>query len=381
EIMDEWVKKYGKVFGYFIGWRPTLMVADLDLIKQILVKDSHIWINRPKLAMKAVPVTDCLVGLRGQRWKDVRSLLMSTFSASKMRLVTGLMNEKIDELIQIISDISSKGLPVEAWKTYQAMTLDTITHTALAMKTNCQREQENDEFFMSVKAFLKNAVNPAVRLALYFPVIASIMCFISDKLAYSGRMSSIIMRNLREVMALRRKDLSVKNIDLLQAMLEVSEVSEISKATPERTEMDGYRLVEGRQMKLLTDMEIIANAWVFLLGGFETTANSITYTSYLLAMHQEVQEKLYQEVMSIIQDHSSHIGYDDIAKMTYLDQVFSESLRVITPVVLFISREAGQDTKLGDIFIPKDMKVFIPLWTLHHDPEQWPNPDVFDPER
>lgn len=52
---------------------------------------------------------------------------------------------------------------------------------------------------------------------------------------------------------------------------------------------------------LLTDDEIIANAWVFLLGGFETTANALTYCSYLLATHPDVQDRVYQEILANFQ--------------------------------------------------------------------------------
>ena len=62
-----------------------------------------------------------------------------------------------------------------------------------------------------------------------------------------------------------------------------------------------------RPQYLLSDDEIIANAWVFLLGGFETTANALTYCSYLLATHPEIQDKLQQEIVeNIAQVHSTH---------------------------------------------------------------------------
>ena len=52
---------------------------------------------------------------------------------------------------------------------------------------------------------------------------------------------------------------------------------------------------------LLSDDEIIANAWVFLLGGFETTANALTYCSYLLATHPDIQDRVYQELIDNFQ--------------------------------------------------------------------------------
>ena len=53
---------------------------------------------------------------------------------------------------------------------------------------------------------------------------------------------------------------------------------------------------EGGEVKKLTDEEIVTNSILFLLAGYETTANTLAYTSYLLALHSEIQEKLQTEI-------------------------------------------------------------------------------------
>ena len=53
---------------------------------------------------------------------------------------------------------------------------------------------------------------------------------------------------------------------------------------------------EGGEVKKLTDEEIVTNSILFLLAGYETTANTLAYNSYLLALHSEIQEKLQTEI-------------------------------------------------------------------------------------
>ena len=53
---------------------------------------------------------------------------------------------------------------------------------------------------------------------------------------------------------------------------------------------------EGGEEKKLTDEEIVTNSIVFLLAGYETTTNTLAYTSYLLALHPEIQERLQAEI-------------------------------------------------------------------------------------
>ncbi|XP_050725079.1 cytochrome P450 3A24-like [Eriocheir sinensis] len=382
-VIGQWMKRYGKVFGYYVGWQPNMVVADLDLVRDILVREFPIFANRPTLVIDAQPVVDSLVGLRDQRWKDVRSVLAPTFSMVKMKSMAGIMNEKMNELLSIVSKKVARGEPVDWHTTYQGMTLDVICECALALKTHCQRDQDGDDFFLAVRQFLKNAVNTAILLALYFKIFAKFLSFVSNRLAYSGRMTMMIVKHLKTVIAVRRRDLSVKHLDILQLMLEEAEnkSENCTQANGQCLESDNNKPNYKKETKKLTDDEIIANAWVFLLGGFETTSNTMTYTSYLLATHPEVQERLYQELCDVLQDSPEELTYEQVHSLKYLDQVFCETLRLFPPAVNFVSREAAQDIKLGDLFIPKGMSIQIPLWYIHRDPDQWPDAEAFDPER
>lgn len=69
------------------------------------------------------------------------------------------------------------------------------------------------------------------------------------------------------------------------------------------------------------------------------------------------------------------------AGLQYLDQVITESLRIYPPATLFTSRECNQDYRVGSITIPKGTAVVAPVWDIHHDPDLWPHPFEFDPDR
>ena len=55
--------------------------------------------------------------------------------------------------------------------------------------------------------------------------------------------------------------------------------------------------------RTLTDEQIVGNAITFMLAGYETTANALSYTSYLLALHPHVQERLQQEIDSYYEEN------------------------------------------------------------------------------
>lgn len=67
-------------------------------------------------------------------------------------------------------------------------------------------------------------------------------------------------------------------------------------------------------------------------------------------------------------------------EMEYLDSVINESLRLF-PIAPRLERVAKASVEINGLVIPKDMVVMIPTWPLHRDPEMWPEPEKFKPER
>ncbi|XP_040061628.1 cytochrome P450 3A16-like [Ixodes scapularis] len=102
-------------------------------------------------------------------------------------------------------------------------------------------------------------------------------------------------------------------------------------------------------------------------------------TAYLLAKHQDVQERLRKKIKrALINDDASA---KDILKVEYLDQVISEALRIYPPLSGFISRTCKEDYDYNGLTIPAGISVIIPASSLHRDPELWSEPKKFDPER
>ena len=72
---------------------------------------------------------------------------------------------------------------------------------------------------------------------------------------------------------------------------------------------------------------------------------------------------------------------EEVNKMSYLDQVFKEALRMYPPIPLHFGRWADAEKVIMGKTIPKGSAVMIPTWYIHHDPNLWPDPWKFDPER
>ncbi len=99
---------------------------------------------------------------------------------------------------------------------------------------------------------------------------------------------------------------------------------------------------------------------------------------YLISKHTDAQEKMREEIQSIIGDRE--ITLDHLDKLRYCSAVISEALRIYPPAFT-IAREMLQDTQVGSFLLPKGTKVDVPVVALNRDDRYWPNATVFDPER
>lgn len=111
--------------------------------------------------------------------------------------------------------------------------------------------------------------------------------------------------------------------------------------------------------------------------GFDTTSTAIIFTLFLLSQHQDVQAKVYEELIIVMKDEMSLLDYSNLK---YLECVIKESLRLYPPVP-YISRVVTEDTKCGKLILPKHAEISIHIFDIHRDPNHFPNPDEFDPYR
>ncbi|KAL3221792.1 hypothetical protein MRX96_050177, partial [Rhipicephalus microplus] len=167
------------------------------------------------------------------------------------------------------------------------------------------------------------------------------------------------------------EDANLVNVHSLTASGDADSASEGNQ--PEKVKAGGKTCV-------LTNTEILANGFSFFTAGFETTGSSMAFLSYLLAKHQDIQDRLREDVLAVLKRDGA-FTYDNVFGIKYLDQIISESLRFYSPVVGFTTRRCAREYVHKDMKIPAGTSIVIPNHHLSHDPNFWEKPEVFDPER
>ena len=235
------------------------------------------------------------------------------------------------------------------------LTLELILSTAFGVDANIQ-VGENIVMLENARRFLQ--VPPIVRRLARLPVASAILGFLTrlqGSLNYFRDLAQHVIKTRREQGATGRKD-------LLQLMINAHD----EKAA--------------ENIGRLTDDEIVAQSVLFLLAGSDTTGNTLSFTVYFLAMNPDVQEKLRKHIKEAMDSNAEESLYDVVKNIEYLDCVIKETLR-LCPTLPVINRECSEAHDLNGMHIPAGTEILFATYAMHHDPDAWPEPERFDPER
>ncbi|XP_023219429.1 cytochrome P450 3A24-like [Centruroides sculpturatus] len=127
--------------------------------------------------------------------------------------------------------------------------------------------------------------------------------------------------------------------------------------------------------------EMLAQCVLFLFAGIETTTNTLAFVVYYMALNPECQNKLIEGIDEVGRN-TKEINFDALFEMHYMDAVINETLRK-KPVTAQLIRECTEEYELSEICfkVPKGMSIAVPVYSIHHDREFYPNPEKFNPDR
>ncbi|XP_037960230.1 probable cytochrome P450 309a2 isoform X2 [Teleopsis dalmanni] len=155
-------------------------------------------------------------------------------------------------------------------------------------------------------------------------------------------------------------------------------------ANTERPDFLNYML-QLQERKGISHDDMVGHSLTMLLDGYETVAIALMHTLYYLAKYPKVQQKLRDELMTNMYNTKVGFSYEELMNLPYLDQCVHETLRLVT-LLPNIPRICTEDTTLQlspeqSVDIPKGMVVTVPVYSLHHDKDYFPQPNEYVPER
>jgi pentalenene oxygenase len=128
----------------------------------------------------------------------------------------------------------------------------------------------------------------------------------------------------------------------------------------------------------LTDSEVHDQVRTILTAGTETTASLLSWTFWLLSQHPRVLADLHAELDTELDGRTAE--FEDVARLDYAKRVLTEALRLYPPGWL-LSRMTTEAVTLHGFSLAAGAEVLFSPYLLHRDPDVFPDPERFDPDR
>ncbi|XP_054710125.1 cytochrome P450 3A8-like [Uloborus diversus] len=380
ELEQEMYEKYGRIYGRYDGMMPVLSVADPDLLKRIFVKDFHIFQNRRDLKFNDPIMDNTLFVLEGAAWKRVRKIVSPTLTSGKLRKMLPLLEECSNLLVDNLAQASRRLKNINCQRIFGAFTVDAIAKCAFGISVNSLRN-ENDPFVAKAKMLLQCFMSWRTIVTVIFPRLMKWL-----RISLLNPETTEFYKNIIVQVVEERKKASVKRDDFLQLLLDAeTEINDPNNNTKTQCSEEDCSKVscstEKPEVKGLSHDEFLSQCITFFLAGYDATTSLLSYAIYNLAINQKCQETAVNEIESVLKRHERVLNYESLSEMKYMDAILNECLR-LCPSLVRSERRAEEDCLLGDdIVLKKGMLISIPVYAIHRDPEWYPEPDAFKPER
>ncbi|XP_048349428.1 cytochrome P450 3A29-like isoform X5 [Sphaerodactylus townsendi] len=357
-------QKYGKLWGIYDGRQPVMVILDSTIIKNILVKECYTYFtNRRDFGLNG-DLDSALSLAKDEQWKRIRTVLSPTFTSGRLKEMFPIIIHNGEKLLRNVQKKAADDEDVAMKDLFGAYSMDVITSTSFSVDVDSMNNPD-DPFIMHVKKLLKfSFFSPMLILLVIFPFIAIVL----EKLNVTMVPASFLnfFRNaIQKIKRDRQKNDHTNRVDFLQLMVD--------------SQVSGENSEEAQLYKTLTDKEIVAQAMMFIFAGYEPTSSTLSFLSYSLATHPDVQQKLQEEIDEALPNQATPT-YNAVLQMGYLDMVVNETLRLYPPAGR-IERICKSTVEINGVTIPEGTVTLIPAYVLHRDPEYWPEPEEFRPER
>ncbi|KAJ8548044.1 hypothetical protein K7X08_021280 [Anisodus acutangulus] len=347
-----WTKMYGKTFLTWHGSKPYLFVTEPELIKEILANKEDTY---PKMDMEGYAkklLGEALITNEGEKWAKVRKLANHTFHAESLKHMVPEMSASVQTMLERWKE--HEGKEFDVFKDFGLLTTEVISRTAFGSSY-----MEGKHIFEMVAKL--TAITVKNIYTVRFPGIS--MLIKADDEIEAEKLERGIKSSILELVRKREK---VKD-----GMFENFGTDYLGQLMKLLHEPDTNKSIKIDQM--IDEVKALYGA------GHLTTTSLLGWSVFLLALHPEWQEKARKEVFAFcgLKNPTS----DAIARLRTMNMILNECMRLYPPVIT-VTRKVEREVTLGSMTLPANMTIFMPILSLHHDPQIWGDDvHIFRPDR
>ncbi|WP_119789296.1 cytochrome P450 [Flavobacterium anhuiense] len=342
---ERYFERFGDSFSIRIGKsRHIILSRDNEVAQYILQKNQR---NYYKSKFQSVYLSKYLgkglLTVDGEFWLKQRRLIQPAFHKQKMnQLVDNMKLTIVSELKEIVTDKK-----VDLFPMMSEVAFNVVAKSLFQFSIEEEKLNRIKYIIEAVQNFLIKEIRLPHK-AWWFSISGQV-----KKHLQLAEENDEIIRGIIEERVASQNEVN----DLLNMLLET------------RYEDTG----EGMSVEQLID-----EIKILFIAGHETTANALTFTLQLLGSHLDVQQKVFEEILKV--ESESEDVVEQLQKMTYINAVLNESMRLYPPAWI-TDRQNVDDDVLGKFTIKKDTLIGVSFYEVHRNPKYWENPNQFDPNR
>ncbi len=344
-LFEHLVRAYGPVSHYKLGGSHIIFLNDPDLIREILVNQASSFIKERTQHRMKILLGQGLITSEGEFHMRQRRIAAPAFHRQRIQNYAGMMVERA-------AAMRAGWQPQQTFDISAAMmqlTLEIVAQTLFATDVTPEIRQINDEVNVIMRLYNYLVALPKAESYLRWP-IPGLIRFRKAR----ARLDSVVYRMIAE-----RRASNQDRGDLLSMLLAGRDEAQSND-------------------KGMSDRQLRDEVITIFLAGYETVANALTWTWYLLSENPAAAERMHAEIDTALEGRLPTI--EDLPKLRYTEMVFAESMRLYPPAWA-MGRQSTATVDLGPYRLPAGTYFFFSQYILHRSPEYYPNPLQFDPQR
>ncbi|KAJ0184127.1 hypothetical protein K1T71_000550 [Dendrolimus kikuchii] len=368
ENVGVWMRKLYTRFdspyvGIWLFWRPALMINSPEMARRVLVKDADVFRNRFLSSGKSDPLGGMnIFTVNDPLWTAVRRRLTPIFTGSKLRAMQELIIRKSNEFIERVHREIETGEPIHIRQICTDFTTDIVGESAFGLSSEATKTGDSA---------LRRITREFGAFSVYRGLCWSSIFFIPElvdifRFTFFPRESAEFLKKLFRAIVEQRGGYGREvrePRDLFDALLKMK-----YEAAKDNEEM--------------SEELLLAQAAIFLQGGFDTSGTALTFTIYEMAHKPQLQERLYEELVETKRGlGGKEFDSSALADMPYLNAVIKETLRKYPPMG-WLDRISSKEYRVDDkLTLPAGSVVYVNVVGMQSDPNHFPQPEQYDPDR
>jgi cytochrome P450 len=329
-------REYGPVARYKVGRQEIVLVSEPEYVREILTVQPDRFVKERTVQRSKLLLGDGMITAEGAAHKTQRRVAQPAFHRER---IPGYAATMVEEAVRRRAQWRH-GMRADVAQEMMELTLEIVARTLFSTELRQEVKQVTAAISSIMRLYNFLVLLPGAEVLVNWPIPGA-TAFRRAR----ARLDATVFRMIEQHRANGDRG------DLLSMMLAGN----------------GF-----------TDQELRDQVITMFLAGYETTANALTWTWYLLSQNPEAERRLHAEVDEVLAGRPPN--YNDLPRLRYTEMVLAESMRLFPPAWA-MGRKALRDVQLGPYLLPAGITVVASQWVIQRSPRFFPDPLRFDPER